>query len=74
MTRCFNGSESLMGRLLYLINGQRVLENQSLREFFDEVQNCLKARQTIKYLVEDGRYDGIETGSLRYKAELLVTK
>ena len=26
---------------------------------FDEVQNCPKARQAIKYLVADGRYDYI---------------
>lgn len=31
---------------------------------FDEVQHCPKARQAIKYLVADGRYDYIETGSL----------
>jgi predicted AAA+ superfamily ATPase len=31
---------------------------------FDEVQRCPKARQAIKYLVKDGRYDYIETGSL----------
>lgn len=31
---------------------------------FDEVQNCPHARQAIKYLVKDGRYDYIETGSL----------
>lgn len=31
---------------------------------FDEVQQCPFARQAIKYLVEDGRYDYIETGSL----------
>ncbi|MCF0207253.1 MAG: ATP-binding protein [Bacteroidales bacterium] len=31
---------------------------------FDEVQQCPKARQAIKYLVNDGRYDYIETGSL----------
>lgn len=31
---------------------------------FDEIQLCPKARQAIKYLVEDGRYDYIETGSL----------
>ena len=31
---------------------------------FDEVQACPKARQAIKYLVADGRYDYIETGSL----------
>ncbi|MBQ7489021.1 MAG: ATP-binding protein [Bacteroidales bacterium] len=31
---------------------------------FDEVQKCPLARQAIKYLVQDGRYDYIETGSL----------
>ncbi len=31
---------------------------------FDEVQKCPNARQAIKYLVEDGRFDYIETGSL----------
>lgn len=31
---------------------------------FDEVQKCPMARQAIKYLVQDGRYDYIETGSL----------
>ncbi len=31
---------------------------------FDEIQLCPAARQLIKYLVEDGRYDYIETGSL----------
>lgn len=31
---------------------------------FDEVQLCPKARQAIKALVEDRRYDYIETGSL----------
>lgn len=31
---------------------------------FDEVQFCPKARQAIKTLVADGRYDYIETGSL----------
>lgn len=31
---------------------------------FDEVQKYPVARQAIKYLVEDGRYDYIETGSL----------
>ncbi|MDE5796093.1 MAG: AAA family ATPase [Muribaculaceae bacterium] len=31
---------------------------------FDEVQQFPKARQALKYLVADGRYDFIETGSL----------
>ena len=31
---------------------------------FDEVQQYPRARQLIKYLVQDGRYDYLETGSL----------
>ena len=31
---------------------------------FDEVQLCPMARQAIKFLVKDGRYDYVETGSL----------
>ena len=31
---------------------------------FDEIQKFPKAREAIKYLVQDGRYDFIETGSL----------
>ncbi len=31
---------------------------------FDEVQLCPKARQAVKFLVADGKYDYIETGSL----------
>jgi predicted AAA+ superfamily ATPase len=33
--------------------------------FFDEVEACPSARTAIKYLVADGRYDYIESGSLR---------
>ena len=31
---------------------------------FDEIQKFPKAREAVKYLVADGRYDYIETGSL----------
>ena len=31
---------------------------------FDEIQFCPRARAAIKYLVVDGRYDFVETGSL----------
>ena len=41
----------------------RLFERESLI-IFDEVQLCPMARQTIKKLVKDGRYDYIETGSL----------
>ena len=50
---------------LYLSNfyGVKLYERESLI-IFDEVQLFPKARAAIKYLVEDGRYDYIETGSL----------
>ncbi len=41
----------------------RLYDRQSL-VVFDEVQQFPQARQLIKYLVQDGRYDYIETGSL----------
>lgn len=41
-----------------------VLKKRKSVIIFDEVQKCPKARQAIKYLVADGRYDYIETGSL----------
>ena len=40
------------------------LETRKSVIIFDEVQLCPKARQAIKALVKDGRYDYIETGSL----------
>lgn len=48
---------------LQMIFGVELYDRNSVI-IFDEVQNCPKARQAIKYLVEDGRYDYIETGSL----------
>ena len=41
-----------------------VLKKRKSVIIFDEVQKCPLARQAIKYLVKDGRYDYIETGSL----------
>ena len=32
--------------------------------FLDEIQECPNARCAIKFLVEDGRFDYIESGSL----------
>ena len=53
----------------YFFNSLRLLKGITLYErdtviVFDEVQKCPVARQAIKTLVEDGRYDYIETGSL----------
>ena len=41
-----------------------VLKKRKSVIIFDEIQNYPLARQAIKYLVKDGRYDYIETGSL----------
>ena len=41
-----------------------VLQERRSVIIFDEVQKCPKARQAIKQLVKDHRYDYIETGSL----------
>lgn len=43
---------------------QKVLYPRESVIIFDEVQKCPLARQAIKYLVADHRYDYIETGSL----------
>jgi len=48
---------------LTALYGEKLYERESLI-IFDEVQLFPKARGAIKYLVEDGRYDYIETGSL----------
>lgn len=49
---------------LQFIYKVQLIERKSVI-IFDEVQKQPLARQAIKYLVKDGRYDYIETGSLR---------
>lgn len=48
---------------LQLWSGKKLYNKESLI-IFDEVQRYPKAREAIKWLVEDGRYHYIETGSL----------
>lgn len=48
---------------LQFIYGVKLHERKSVI-IFDEVQKCPRARESIKYLVKDHRYDYIETGSL----------
>ncbi len=50
-------------RNLFLLKGKR-LKGKNCVIIFDEVQLFPQARQAIKYLVADGRYEYIETGSL----------
>ena len=48
---------------LSILYNVRLKERDSLI-VFDEVQKYPRARELIKYLVQDGRYDYLETGSL----------
>lgn len=50
-------------RELFITKGKE-LKGKRCAVVFDEIQLFPFARQSIKYLVEDGRYDYIETGSL----------
>ena len=49
---------------LLMVSYGKVLKPRKSLIVFDEVQKCPEARQLLKYLVADGRYDYIETGSL----------
>lgn len=53
----------MLFQMLSLHYNVRLIPRKSLI-IFDEVQMCPRARAAIKYLVADGRFDYIETGSL----------
>ena len=57
------GDPDVFFRNLFLLKSKTRMPDRSLI-IFDEVQRFPLARQAIKYLVADGRYDYIETGSL----------
>lgn len=57
--------EDLDTFFMYLLGAYHVeLKPRKSVIIFDEVQRFPRAREAIKYLVADGRYDYIETGSL----------
>ena len=57
------GKLDVFFRNLFLLK-EKSLKGKRCAIIFDEVQFFPVARQAIKYLVKDGRYDYIETGSL----------
>lgn len=59
----FNNDLNTLFMMLQNVYGVELKERKSLI-IFDEVQRFPAAREMIKYLVADGRYDYIETGSL----------
>ncbi len=48
---------------LTAFTGQALIPRETLI-FLDEIQECPNARTAIKFLVEDGRFDYVESGSL----------
>ena len=60
-----NYLEDLDMLFMYLSNFYNVkLYERETLFILDEVQLCPKARSALKYLIADGRYDYLETGSL----------
>ena len=59
----YRGDVDVFLRMLQLSFGKALEPRRSL-VIFDEVQRLPVAREYIKHLVEDGRFDYIETGSL----------
>ncbi len=57
------GDMDIFFRNLFLLKGKSLPEKKAVI-IMDEVQLFPFARQAVKYLVADGRYDYIETGSL----------
>ena len=57
------GNMDTFFRNLFVLKG-KTLKNRKGVIIFDEVQFFPRARQSIKQLVKDGRFDYIETGSL----------
>lgn len=63
--QAFDGNLDARSILVNLsVMGFGPLEPGKTLIFFDEIQSCPNARTAIKFLVEDGQYDYIESGSL----------
>ena len=56
-------AEDIYSHMTLLIPNIRLVPNNTLL-FFDEIQECPKARSAFKYLAQDGRFDVIGSGSL----------
>jgi len=66
VTDCFENHLNDLDTFYMLLSTEygKELHNRQSLIIFDEIQRYPKARQSIKKLVQDGRYDFIETGSL----------
>ena len=55
-------ADEIIARLTLFLK-QKLIPGKTLI-FFDEIQECAQIRTAIKFLVDDGRFDYIESGSL----------
>lgn len=66
LKRIFDGSldaDSIYKKMTALIENANLIKGNTLI-FMDEIQACGKARTSLKFLAEDGRFDIITSGSL----------
>lgn len=66
MSRAFGGDldvNTLVSSISLLMDGARFVPGETLL-FLDEIQDCPRARASLKFWAEDGRFDVIATGSL----------
>lgn len=66
LKRIFDGSldaDSIYKRMTAMIENANLIKGNTLI-FMDEIQACGKARTSLKFLAEDGRFDIITSGSL----------
>ena len=64
--KIFDGSlepKEIYRNILSRVSNANLIEGKTLI-FFDEIQMCPLARTALKFLVEDGKYDYISSGSL----------
>jgi len=57
-------AKTIYGRLSLFTNYGSQLNNENSLLFLDEIQACPRARTALKFLVEDGRFDIIASGSM----------
>ena len=66
LSRAFDGDldvDTMVSSISLLMQGSSFVPGETLL-FLDEIQDCPKARASLKFWAEDGRFDVIATGSL----------
>ena len=56
-------TETLIKQISLRVTGAKLIPGETLL-FFDEIQDCTRARAALKFLTQDGRFDVIASGSM----------